>query len=92
MPNASAMPNMTHNRAAPPVTQGEGGVAVVGGVGVGKGDVTSGEGRAEGPALSADEASEVEGPVLSGRAPRSHSTAAAPSTTTNASASHRRGE
>jgi hypothetical protein len=83
MPNASAMPNMTHNRTAPPVTQGEGGVAVDGGVGVGKGDVAGGEG--------ADEASEVEGLMRSGRAPRNHSAAAAPSTTSSASASHRRG-
>ena len=83
MPNASAMPNMTHNRAAPPVTQAEGGVAVGEGVGVGKGDVARGEG--------ADEASEVEGLMLSVRAPRSHSAAAAPSRTSSASASHRRG-
>jgi hypothetical protein len=69
---------MTHNRAAPPVTQGEGEMAVDGGVGVGKGDVTGGESRAE----------EL---VRSGCAPRSHRAAAAPSTTSSASASHRRG-
>jgi len=78
MPSASAMPNMTHNRTAPPVIQGEGGVAVDEGVGVGKGDVAGGEGRAEGL-------------MLPGRAPRSHSAAAAPSTTSSASAGHRRG-